>query len=277
MPELPEVETIAENLRQSALTGIVIEDLVIYWTKSIAHFSVEEYRRKIMGQMITHISRRGKNLILALSNDLFIIIHLRMSGRLILCEDWNPIRKHEHIILKMRNGKELRFHDTRKFGRWYLTDNLNLFFKNLGFEPLNDTFTLDAFTKELKKRSRALKPLLLDQSFIAGLGNIYVDEALWEAKVHPKTLSNQLSKGQIKKLFQSIINVLKKGIINRGTSLGSGKPNFYGLMGVQGSNQEGLNVFRLTGKPCPRCGNIIEKIIVAQRSTHFCPHCQNLG
>lgn len=165
----------------------------------------------------------------------------------------------------------LRFHDTRKFGRWRLTQDPETVLSKLGPEPLEP---VRDFHKRLHAKSRILKPLLLDQTFIAGLGNIYVDEALWEAKIHPQRKSDSLTKSESASLMNAIRKVLKKGIRNLGTSLGHGKANFQLPDGESGRNREALNVFRQTGLPCPRCGTNIERIKVGQRSTHICAVCQ---
>lgn len=227
----------------------------------------------LKNQRIISIGRRAKFLVLGLSNGYTLLIHLRMSGRLIIHPS-RPRGKHEHIILEFDDGLQLSFHDTRKFGRWYLTKKLDQVLGKLGPEPLDPTFTSKQFERMLKAKSRQIKPLLLDQTFIAGLGNIYVDEALWTAKIHPMAISNELTSAECRKLFDGIRAVLLRGLERQGTSLGKGKANFYGIEGRQGKHQDIMNVFRRTGKPCARCGTLIKRIVVGQRSTHICPQCQ---
>jgi formamidopyrimidine-DNA glycosylase len=198
-----------------------------------------------------------------------------MSGRLHLVTPAQPRQKHEHVLLNLSGGQQLRFHDTRKFGRLYLTPDVEHILGRLGPEPLAKGFTPKQFAQRLKPRKRLLKPLLLDQTFIAGLGNIYVDEALWESKIHPCRIAAALSRAEIQALHRAIPRVLKRGLKNLGTSLGTGKTNFYSVAKHQGRNSDQLNVFRRTGQPCPRCQTKIQRIIVGQRSTHICPRCQN--
>lgn len=272
MPELPEVETIANDLSKAGITKTKIENVAVHNVSTVGKPSPEQFKKRLIGNQILSITRRGKWLILKLTNG-YLIIHLRMTGRFnIFKKKEEPIVKHEHIVLDFANGRQLRFHDTRKFGRWYLVDDPQEIVEHLGPEPLE--WNGKDFSIALRGKNRQLKPLLLDQEFIAGLGNIYVDEALWEAHLHPKKLSSDVTEKQAQILFAGIQKVLRRGIETSGTSLGKGKSNYYRIEGTQGEHQEKLNVFRLTGKPCPRCGTIIKRIVVAQRSTHFCPHCQ---
>jgi formamidopyrimidine-DNA glycosylase len=201
-------------------------------------------------------------------------MHLRMSGRLHWLSRKTRRRTHEHVIFEFDNGRQLRFHDTRKFGRIYLVQNPEAVLGSLGPEPLTRKFTAAALAERLLPRKRLLKPLLLDQTVIAGLGNIYVDEALWEAGLHPCRLSSSLNPEEIKSLHRAIPRVLRRGLKNLGTSLGTGKPNFYSVGRRRGHNRDELKVFRRTGLPCPRCKTPIQRIVVGQRSTHVCPVCQ---
>lgn len=204
------------------------------------------------------------------------MIHLRMSGRLHLAESNQNRSKHDHVILNFEDQRQLRFHDTRKFGRFYLVDNFEAVVGHLGPEPLDPAFNANFLTERLRSRKRLLKPLLLDQTFIAGLGNIYVDEALWEAGIHPRRISNSLLKPEIKALHKAITKVLKRGLKNFGTTLGNGKPNFHSIRLSRGYNQNELMVFRRSNLPCPRCNTTIERILVGQRGTHICPACQKI-
>lgn len=272
MPELPEVETVARDLRDAGLIGRTVTDAHVYWSRTIDRPSTDIFQSRIIGQQFEEIRRRAKYLVFTLSDDV-LLVHLRMTGQIILEDSTLPRRKHEHVILELDTDRHLRFHDTRKFGRWYLVTDPSDVLGKLGPEPLTD---LDAatFTDMLHSRRRQLKPLLLDQTFIAGLGNIYVDEALWAAKIHPLRRSHTLSEGEAHRLFEAIQTVLRRGIENLGTTLGTGRTNFYSVSGRRGDNAEALRVFRQTGEPCPRCGTPVERIIVGQRSTHICPDCQ---
>lgn len=277
MPELPEVETVAQDLRNAGVVGSKIELGIVHTPAIIATPPLRQFLDLIKGQVIQSISRRGKYLIFSLSKYLTLIVHLRMTGRFILLEEGKPYSKHEHVILKLNNGHELRFHDTRKFGRWYLVYDPISILGKLGPEPLEKSFTWKKFKELASGKTRQLKPLLLNQEFIAGLGNIYVDEALWEAKLNPLRKMNTLNENELRNLYHAIQTVLKRGLEAQGTTLGSGRTNFYRLSGGKGSHQHLLKVFRRTGQPCFKCKTKIARIVVAQRSTHFCPCCQSLS
>lgn len=277
MPELPEVQTIVDDLIAHQLVGLQIQSAGVFWSRTIHDMAPSTFCRKLRERRITAIGRRGKYIILSLDGPDTLLIHLRMSGRLLL----TPVRrrrdKHEHVWLTFKDGRQLRFHDTRKFGRMYLLDDPQTILAKLGPEPLDRKFTLKHLAEKLKQRGRMLKPLLLDQTFIAGLGNIYVDEALWGARLHPCRLASSLTAKEAGNLHRTIPKVLATGLKNLGTSLGTGKANFYSVASRSGRNKDELKVFRRTGEPCPRCRETIERIIVGQRSTHICPRCQTIG
>jgi formamidopyrimidine-DNA glycosylase len=232
--------------------------------------------RRLKNRKFTGIHRRGKYLVFEVDNGQTMLLHLRMSGRLHLVSAKLPRNKHEHVIFGLEGNRQLRFHDTRKFGRLHLLNNPDRILSRLGIEPLAAGFTAKTMIEGLKHRRRMLKPLLLDQGFIAGLGNIYVDEALWQARLHPCRLAASLEISEIKTLHRAIPRVLKRGLKNLGTTLGTGKANFYSVANRRGRNKDLLNVFRRTNLPCPRCKSTIERIIVGQRSTHICPNCQKI-
>jgi formamidopyrimidine-DNA glycosylase len=276
MPELPEVQTIVDDLNAAGLLRSRITGATVYWPRSIATPSAKSFCRRIRGNVISAIRRRGKFLVFDFETGEHLLIHLRMSGRLHLVSGVPRRQKHEHVILKIHDGRQLRFHDTRKFGRMYLVEELETIVGKLGPEPLAKSFKAKSFSQRLKSRRRQLKPLLLDQTFIAGLGNIYVDEALWEARIHPCRIASALSDTEIRALHRAIPRVLKRGLKNLGTSLGTGKANFYSVARRTGRNRDELKVFRRTGQQCPRCKATIEKIMVGQRSTHICETCQKI-
>ena len=276
MPELPEVQTVVNDLNAAGLEGAVITGARVFWPRSIATPGIRTFYRQIKGKKISAIRRRGKFLVFDFCGGQFMLIHLRMSGRIHLVSADTERLQHEHVIISFEDGRQLRFHDTRKFGRIYLLNNPDKILGKLGLEPLAPAFTTTSLIKKLRARKRLLKPLLLDQSFIAGLGNIYVDEALWEAKIHPCRIASTLSDSEIKALHTTIPLVLKRGLKNLGTSLGTGKANFYSVARRKGRNTDELKVFRRTGLPCPRCKATIERIIVGQRSTHICSQCQKI-
>ncbi|MGD9173053.1 MAG: DNA-formamidopyrimidine glycosylase [Desulfobacterales bacterium] len=276
MPELPEVQTIVNDLKAAGLEGQTIEAARVFWARTIAEPSAKAFCSRIRGRTIKAIRRRGKFIVFDFQNNGHLLMHLRMSGRLHLVTTRQPRKKHEHVLLNLDGGQQLRFHDTRKFGRLYLTLDADPILGRLGLEPLSKGFTHQKLAQRLKARKRLLKPLLLDQTFIAGLGNIYVDEALWESRIHPCRIAAFLSETEIRTLHRAISRVLKRGLKNLGTSLGTGKTNFYSVAKHQGRNRDQLKIFRRTGQPCPRCGTTVERIIVGQRSTHICPICQRL-
>lgn len=275
MPELPEVQTIVNDLIEAGLLHARIISVKVDWSRSIAGLSPQEFMRRLKGSRIENIRRRAKYIIFDLGeNNGALLVHLRMSGRLRLAHASENRDKHEHVSIAFSESRELRLHDTRKFARLYLCTTAEEITGDLGPEPLGPDFKLAGFISMLGSRARMLKPLLLDQRFIAGLGNIYVDEALWKAGLHPCRRACTLTHAECKRLFIAIPRVLKRGLANMGTTLGTGEANFYSVAGRRGGNRSQLRVFRRTGLPCPRCNEPIERIIVGQRSTHICRFCQ---
>ncbi len=274
MPELPEVHTILQDLKQAGLVGCRIQKVHLHWPKTVAQPAAAHFCQLLCHKRIIGLDRRGKYLIFSLSQGYYLCIHLRMTGRLLLVDQATPETLYVRLRLELDHGKALDYHDTRKFGRWHLVKNPEEVVGKIGPEPLSPNFTFENFWNRLHPRSRALKPLLLDQTFLAGLGNIYVDEALWQAQLHPLQSAHLLTPQQAQHLYQAIRYVLIRGIESQGTTLGTGRTNYYRLDGTRGGHQMLLNVFRRTGKPCSRCGYFIERLVVAQRSTHICPHCQ---
>ncbi|MCP4357351.1 MAG: DNA-formamidopyrimidine glycosylase [Chloroflexi bacterium] len=270
MPELPEVETTVRALREP-LVGQVITAVWNDWPNHIVTPELGELRMRIQGQQIEAINRRGKYLLFNLNEGDTLLIHLKMSGHLAVSPSDAPPDKYVHTIFFLADGRELRFRDMRKFGRVYLVSDPQQIVGKLGPEPLEPTFTVALLTERLDGRRRVLKPLLLDQTFIAGVGNIYADEALFYAGLHPTRKSNSLSQAEIAALHQAIQKVLHLGIAREGASITLyTKPD-----GSKGDMQNAVAVFRRTGNPCYTCGTPIERIVLGGRSTHYCPHCQN--
>lgn len=274
MPELPEVETVRKGLVQ-LVKGKTIENVEILWPRIIETPDILLFQVQLAGQTIEDISRRGKYLIFKLSaNDL--ISHLRMEGKYEFFETDPIVDKHTHVIFHFTDGSQLQYRDVRKFGRMALVEkDQSPYYKGimqLGPEPLPEQFTLEAFTKGLRKSHKAIKPLLLDQKLVTGLGNIYVDEALWQAKIHPEQPANTLTEEETALLREAIIDVLKKAVEAGGTTIRT----YLNALGEAGKFQLSLNAYGQTGKPCPRCGTPIVKLKVAQRGTHICPSCQKL-
>jgi formamidopyrimidine-DNA glycosylase len=274
MPELPEVQTVVDDLLAAGLAGKTITGAKVFWPRIIHEPSSRAFCKSISGKTIEHIRRRAKYIVFDLSGGWTLLIHLRMTGRLHITDPGMLVDKHEHVYLQFGPDLQLRYHDTRKFGRLCLLKNENDVLGKLGPEPLDDSFTAAKLYAILQAHSRMLKPLLLDQTVLAGLGNIYVDEALWDAHLHPCRISSAVSRKDAAVLHRAIRKVLKRGLKNMGTTLGTGRANFYSVGRRSGRNRDQLNAFRRTGQPCPRCKTPVERIIVGQRSTHICPACQ---
>lgn len=275
MPELPEVETIVRELRCAKIVGRKIIDSVIFWpplVKGRPFF----FRKQIAGRKIIALARRGKFIVFTLSGGYFLLVHLRMSGQFNLADAGRAREDHQHIILRLNDNRELRYRDTRKFGRWQITTDPAKILGALGPEPLAKSFKPADFLSCIKAHRRQLKPLLLDQRVIAGLGNIYADEALWEARLHPRRISDSLTARESLSLFKAIRHVLRRGIRNKGTSLGKGKGNYYRLNMTGGRNQNQLRIFRKSGLKCPRCGTAVMRMLVGQRATYICAKCQEM-
>lgn len=269
MPELPEVETVVRALRQP-LIGRTITGVRNDWPRHIATPGLDELRVRLPGCRVEAIQRRAKYLVFSLTQGETLIIHLRMSGHLAVVDAAKPADKHVHTIFELDNGQELRFRDIRKFGQVYLVNDPDRILGKLGPEPLDAAFTPDVLQARLNGRARALKPLLLDQQLLAGVGNIYADEALYYAKLHPTRPAHTLSKNEIHALHAAIQKVLQMGIEREGASIELYlKPD-----GSKGDMQNAVAVFRRTGEPCYGCGRPVERIVLGGRSTHFCSHCQ---
>jgi len=274
MPELPEVQTIVNELSKSSLPGASISHVQALWNRSLVQYSENQLTDVLRYKKVARISRRAKFIVIHFTSSEIVAIHLRMSGRLHWTALTEPIGPYERVVLGCTNGMSLRLHDTRKFARVYYSKTFEELDKKLGPEPLDSEFTETKFAKICRRRSRRIKPLLLDQTILAGIGNIYADEALFCAGIHPERHANSLNKNEIKKLYCCIRSVLKLGIRRMGTTLGTGKANFYSVAGRRGRNSDSLKVFRRTGESCVICKSIIERKIVAQRSSHICPSCQ---
>ncbi len=271
MPELPEVETVARGLR-AALVGRTITDVKVLWTRSVVPPDPAAFARHLTGQVITDVGRRGKWLVVGLSGGDTLLIHLRMSGRLVIESEACLDDRHLRVLFLLDDGRRLSFIDQRKFGRLHLTNEPAQVLGDLGPEPLSDEFTSRRLEEMLKQRQGRIKPLLLDQRFLAGLGNIYADEALWRARIHPLRPANTLTPAEAQRLHKAIRVVLTSAIASGGTTL---EDEVYRQAdGQAGEFASELAAYGRTDQPCPRCGQPIERIKVSQRGTHFCPRCQ---
>ncbi|TCS83563.1 DNA-formamidopyrimidine glycosylase [Tepidibacillus fermentans] len=273
MPELPEVETVRRGL-ELVIVGKKIKDIQVYYPKIIrSPQDTEQFKFLLIGQVIQSIGRRGKYLLFHLTDDT-LVSHLRMEGKYIYTENPNePYDKHTHVIFSFTDGSQLRYRDVRKFGTMDVvkrdgeTELEGI--KKLGQEPIDPEFNLERFKKQVKQRMAPIKQILLNQEIISGLGNIYVDDSLALSKIHPLRSGKSLTDDEIANLIMSMKQVLEKAIEKGGSTIRSFE-SFYG----RGSMQDHLIVYGRTGKPCIVCGTPIEKIRVAGRGTHFCPHCQ---
>jgi formamidopyrimidine-DNA glycosylase len=264
MPELPEVETFARQLKPE-LVGKKILSADLRWNRTLATPSSKKFKELIKGQKIMDVGRRAKFLNIQLT-DFNLLIHLRMSGDLLIRASTIRPLKHDRLILQLTGNQTLAFNDTRKFGRVWLTANTEDVFARLGPEPFSKQFTPQWLHTALHQKNRQLKPLLLDQTFLAGLGNIYTDEALHMAKLHPVAISTSVTAEQAMALHEAIRKVLKAGIKHNGASFD------WAYRGGQFQNY--FRVYDQEGRPCPVCGTEIQKILVGQRGTHICPQCQ---
>lgn len=276
MPELPEVETIVRDLLVSQLLGTKILKATVFWSRSIAEPDAEEFCQRLRNQKILDIRRRGKLILFTLDKDI-LLIHLRMTGKFTLSQEKKELSAHERVRLELSDGRVLHYEDQRKFGKWYLVSDAAAKLGALGVEPLSKEFTLPLFKTMVLSSTQKIKAFLLNQKHVVGLGNIYVDEALWHAMIHPEQSAHSLPSVKIAHLHKAIISVLEQGIAHQGTSLGSKQANYFSVSGRRGGNQTQLNVFRRDGQLCPRCQTVLIKIRVAQRGTHLCPHCQVLS
>jgi len=277
MPELPEVETVVRDLRPYVV-GRTIARASVHWRRTIAAPTAREFKREIGGCKIVALTRRGKFLVFGLrsrgaarrvSADKYLLVHLRMTGGFSLGLPAAPRDKHIHVILQFSDGHELRFRDTRKFGRMWLVDDPSRVTGRLGPEPLE--ISAQEFAARFERRRGHLKPLLLDQTFLAGLGNIYVDESLWYARLHPLRAAETLTRAERRRLYRAIQQVLTRAIAVGGTSI---DVMYKRVNGASGGFQDSLRAFDREKRPCRRCGTPIQKTVVGQRGTHFCPACQ---
>jgi len=271
MPELPEVETVRRGLEKLIL-GKKISNIDIRYPKMIKT-DLHEFQKEMPGQVILSMGRRGKYLLFYLS-DKVLISHLRMEGKYFYYPDQVPERKHAHILIHFEDGGTLVYEDVRKFGTMELLAPklLEAYFvtKKLGPEPTEQDFDLARLKLALKKSKKPIKSHLLDQTLVAGLGNIYVDEVLWRAKIHPFRSSNSLSSQEARKVHDETIKVLGQAVEKGGSTIRT----YTNAFGEDGTMQEFHQVYDKAGQACSRCGAIIEKIQLGGRGTHFCPKCQ---
>jgi formamidopyrimidine-DNA glycosylase len=293
MPELPEVETTVRDLNEKVL-GRTFIDVWTDWKKIVRRpKSFEEFKKEIKGKKILNIRRRGKNILFELSENRSLLIHQKLTGHLLLGKwqflngNWqslipgplldDPMNKFLHLIFWLDDRRQLALSDLRKFAKVELWDKESLEkseeMKNLGPEPLEKDFTFEKFKEVLSKKKKGkIKQVLMDQEVIAGIGNIYSDEILWQAKIHPFKDIERLSDEEIKEIYSAMKEILKKAIAARGESIS----DFRRITGEKGGFDPLRKVYRREGEKCPRCGTIIKRIKIGGRSAHFCPKCQKL-
>jgi formamidopyrimidine-DNA glycosylase len=273
MPELPEVEYVARQLRDR-LVGRRFAGVRVLWDRAVAGTDPRAFEAALVGRRVTGVGRRGKHLLIALDDGDTLVVHRRMSGNLVFSPPAPPDEPYVRVAFDLDDGRRLLYTDPRKFGRLALLSPAahETSLAALGPEPLDEEFTPQALAERLRGRDRALKALLLDQSVIAGLGNIYADEALYRARLHPLRAGSSLSEDEVAALYAGIRGALETGIAHGGTTFGRHRD----VDNEAGTNLEHVEVYRRTGQPCPRCGTPIARIAVAQRGTHYCPNCQRL-
>jgi formamidopyrimidine-DNA glycosylase len=269
MPELPEVETIKNELTPHVL-GRKFTGVTLLWDGIVKAPSIEEFRSRLVGRKICSLSRHGKYLVISLNGGDSLVIHLKMSGSLLLSGDSPEPPKYTRAILHLDGGINIFFRDTRKFGRIWLAEDWKTVAKNLGPEPLKADFTPQVLAQRLKNRKAPVKALLCDQSVIAGIGNMYADEALFAAKIHPLRSGASLTPEEIAHLYAAIQQTLRTAIDNKGASIQS----YYRPGGETGTAHFEFKVAHGSGESCPVCGTPIQRIAVRNRGTYFCPKCQ---
>ena len=271
MPELPEVESTVRYLRERILHE-EIAAVQVHWRRSVSPLSLSNYTKALESCQIRGVERRGKYVVVELSSratrglaQLFVLIHLRMSGSLDVVPKGVALHSHDRVVFFFKSGRELRFNDTRKFGRVYIVQDPLKVVGTLGSEPLSADFTPVLLQKVYGRKKGAMKPLLLNQTLVAGIGNIYADEALWRAGLHPLVPGTRVKVSQWELLHQVIQEILREAIAAQGTDFGDGVVEMGSYVPA---------VYGREGEPCRRCGSAILRIVVGQRGTHFCPQCQ---
>jgi formamidopyrimidine-DNA glycosylase len=276
MPELPEVETTARTLRPLIVGRRVIDVGRVDWPRMLPNASPAILAESLVGRQVTIVDRRGKYLLIGFDDETWLSVHRKMSGNLLLQPAAHAAPLHTHLEVLFDDGTALRFVDPRKFGRVHFFRSIDerddFLSERLGPDSLVD-FDGRILAGKLRGRRGRLKSLLLDQAFLAGVGNLYADEALWVARLHPLRTADTLKKAEVQRLAEAITRVLADAITRRGTSFDT---NYRDANGEPGENQDFLNAYGRESQPCPRCGTRISRILVGGRGTHFCPKCQPL-
>lgn len=273
MPELPEIETV-KSVIEPQIKGLIIDKITVNRSEVIAQPNADEFCKAVTGQEISAMTRRGKFLILHLKNESRIILHLRMTGCLLVTPPDYPMEKHTHIIMQLGNGMELRFSDTRRFGRFWLIqgDEEDTYsgISKLGLEPFDEKFTAAYLQSSFRKRKRAIKECLLDQSVIAGIGNIYTDEILFRAKICPARPADSLTVEEWKRLAEMIPECLSYFIEKNRIR----QQDYLQTKGQDYRNTPFLQVYGHADEPCPNCGETLVRVVIGGRGSVYCPNCQ---
>ena len=269
MPELPEVETVKNELLPHVI-GRCITGVTLFWEGIVRQPTAEEFCSRVIGQSITGITRRGKYLIFGLSSADSLIIHLKMTGSLLIGQDSSEPPQYTRAIIRLDKGTDIFFRDPRKFGVMRLAKDKDSIVGKLGPEPLEAEFTPQVLAQRLARRKAPIKAILCDQGFIAGVGNMYADEALFAAKIHPLRPGESLSREEIERLHSVIRRILWSAIGNKGASVNT----YFRPDGTKGTAHFEFKVAHGIGKSCPDCGTPVERIVVRNRGTYFCPRCQ---
>ena len=271
MPEIAEVETVRNTLKNRILNK-KIKDINIIYSKMIES-DLNDFKNILTGNSFKDIKRVGKWLIFELEEH-YLLSHLRMEGKYFIKSNTEPIEKHEHVIFTFEDNTDLRYHDTRKFGRMNLIKKENLYnteaIKKQGYEPFDDKLTSDYLLSKFKNKKLPVKTLLLDQTIISGLGNIYADEVLFDAKITPLKKGEELTKEECEKIISSSKKIIEEAISLGGTTIKS----YTSSLGVTGRFQQKLKAHKKEGEPCSICGNAITRIKVGGRSSYYCKNCQ---
>ena len=269
MPELPEVETVKNELIPH-IVGRKITGITFFWDGIVKQPTVADFRSRVIGQKITGLTRRGKYLFISMNSDDLLVMHLKMSGSLLISRDSSAPPKYTRAIIHLDKNTNVFFRDPRKFGAMWLLKDSSSITDKLGPEPLEADFTPQILAQRLRNRKAPIKALLYDQSVIAGIGNMYADESLFAARIHPLRTGGSLSKDEIERLHHAIQQVLRAAIGNKGASI----VNYYRPSGEPGTAHFEFKVAHGRGKTCPICGGDIQRIPIRNRGTYFCPKCQ---
>lgn len=269
MPELPEVETIKNDLLLEIIDRRFTK-INVLWEKAIQNLSAGEFYRRLVGHTIKDITRRGKYLIFHISNDAFLIIHLRMTGSILLKRIDSDPDPYTRAVFDLDNGMQMRFCDVRKFGVLYLVNDVNSVIGKLGPEPLGSDFNVRFLRQQLSKRTAPVKAVLCDQHLVAGIGNMYADEILHAAHINPLRKADSLTDKELNLLYKMTIRVLESAISHKGATV----RDYQTPSGQPGTAQNFFSVAHRLNKKCPTCNTLIKRIRIRNRGTYFCPHCQ---